>query len=88
MRPEIESVVGCIELLLTMMMHCTRNHKLLKERQNKLNKCHVEHHFVYDSMYPGSFILMNTQQHPKLMTMAANPTICSIILLSLGVLGL
>ena len=42
----------------------------------------------YDSMYPGSFILMNTQQHPKLISMAANPTNCSIILLSLGVLGL
>ena len=42
----------------------------------------------YDCMYPGSFILMNTQQQPKLITMAANPTNCNIILFSLGVVGL
>ena len=31
---------------------------------------------------------MNTQQQPKLMTMQANPTNWSIILLSFGVVGL
>ena len=48
----------------------------------------LTHASNYDIIYPGSFILMNTQQQPKLMTIAANPTNWRRILLSLGVLGL